>query len=68
MVLHYLVIIVFLYFFYLNYKKISAVDNTKKLIHKILKIGGRVVIEIAFKRYVKISMIIPRIQKPLRWK
>ncbi|MDD7914305.1 hypothetical protein [Polaribacter ponticola] len=42
MILHYLVIIVFLYFFYLNYKKISAVDNTKKLIHKILKIRNTV--------------------------
>ena len=42
MVLHYLVISVFLYFFYLNYKKISAVDNTKKLIHKILKIRNTV--------------------------
>ncbi|WP_299665704.1 hypothetical protein [uncultured Polaribacter sp.] len=37
MVLHYVVIIIFLYFFYLNYKKISIVGNTKKLIQGIFK-------------------------------
>ena len=36
--LHYAIIVVFLYFFYKNYKRVSLVDNTKKLIQKILKI------------------------------
>lgn len=35
-VLYYIVIIVFLYLFYKNYKKISIIDSTKKLIHNIL--------------------------------
>ncbi|MFY9241755.1 MAG: hypothetical protein WAO74_01870 [Polaribacter sp.] len=38
MKLHYLVIIVFLFLFYKNYKRISLEDNTKKLIHNILNI------------------------------
>ncbi len=42
MILHYLVIVVFLYFFYMNYKKISAVEDTKSLIKKILKIRNTV--------------------------
>jgi hypothetical protein len=42
MVLHYIVIIIFLYFFYMNYKKISIVDNTKSLIQKILNIRNTV--------------------------
>ncbi|PQJ78525.1 hypothetical protein [Polaribacter porphyrae] len=37
-ILHYIVIIGFLYLFYKNYTKISIADNTKKLIHKILRI------------------------------
>ncbi|MFT6066079.1 MAG: hypothetical protein ACJAYY_001086 [Paraglaciecola sp.] len=42
MILHYLVIIVFLYFFYVNYKKISIVENTKNLIQRILNIRNTV--------------------------
>jgi hypothetical protein len=42
MILHYIVIVVFLYFFYMNYKKISVVENTKGLIKKILKIRNTV--------------------------
>ena len=38
MVLHYIIILIFLFLFYNNYSKISIVDSTKKLIHKILKI------------------------------
>lgn len=38
MILHYFVVVIFLYFFYMNYKKISIIDNTKSLIHKILNI------------------------------
>jgi hypothetical protein len=36
------VIIVFLYFFYVNYKKISIVENTKNLIQRILNIRNTV--------------------------
>ena len=42
MVLHYLVIIIFLYLFYKNYKKICLIDNTKKLIKNIFKIRNTV--------------------------
>ena len=42
MILHYLLIIMFLYFFYLNYKKISVIENTKKLIKRILKIRSTI--------------------------
>jgi hypothetical protein len=42
MILHYMVIVVFLYFFYMNYKKISVVEDTKSLIKKILKIRNTV--------------------------
>lgn len=42
MILHYLVIIVFLYFFYLSYKKISVTDDTKSLIQRILNIRNTV--------------------------
>ncbi|WP_272148974.1 hypothetical protein [Tenacibaculum aiptasiae] len=35
--LHYFVIVVFLYFFYKNYKSISISDTTKVLLQKILK-------------------------------
>jgi hypothetical protein len=42
MILHYIVIVVFLYFFYMNYKKISVVENTKSLIKSILKIRNTV--------------------------
>jgi hypothetical protein len=38
MILHYVVIIVFLYLFYKSYKKVCLVDNTKKLINNILNI------------------------------
>jgi hypothetical protein len=38
LVLHYVVIIVFLFLFYKNYKKISIIDNTKKLINDILSV------------------------------
>ncbi|MGK0414752.1 MAG: hypothetical protein ACJA1B_002980 [Polaribacter sp.] len=37
-VLHYIVILIFLYFFYISFKKISVVDNTKSLIQRILHI------------------------------
>jgi hypothetical protein len=37
-VLHYIVIIVFLFLFYRNYKRTSTRDNTKKLINDILNI------------------------------
>ena len=37
MVLHYLIIAFFLFLFYKNYKRISIIDNTKKLIKNILK-------------------------------
>lgn len=37
-VLHYVVLIAFLYMFYKNYRNISLIENTKKLIHKILKV------------------------------
>lgn len=37
MILHYLIIAFFLYLFYRNYKRISIIDNTKKLISSILK-------------------------------
>ena len=42
MILHYIVIIVFLYFFYINYKKISIIENTKSLIQRILNIRNTV--------------------------
>ncbi|EAQ41586.1 hypothetical protein [Polaribacter sp. MED152] len=38
MILHYVVIAIFLYLFYVNFKRVSLVDNTKKLINRILKI------------------------------
>lgn len=38
MILHYVVIAIFLYLFYMNFKRVSLVDNTKKLINRILKI------------------------------
>lgn len=38
MVLHYIVIAIFLFLFYKNFKRVSLVDNTKKLINRILKI------------------------------
>ena len=37
-VLHYLIILTFLFLFYKNYKNISVIDNTKKLINNILKV------------------------------
>lgn len=37
-VLHYIVILIFLCFFYTSFKKISVVDNTKSLIQRILYI------------------------------
>lgn len=37
-VLHYIIIVVFLYIFYRNYTRISLVDDTKRLINNILKI------------------------------
>ena len=37
-VLHYIVILIFLYFFYTSFKKISVIDNTKSLIQRILHI------------------------------
>ena len=36
--LHYIVIIIFLFLFYKNYKRISIINNTKKLINSILRI------------------------------
>ncbi|MGK0325866.1 MAG: hypothetical protein ACJA2M_000582 [Polaribacter sp.] len=41
-ILHYIVIIIFLYFFYINYKKISIIENTKSLIQRILNIRNTV--------------------------
>jgi hypothetical protein len=38
LVLHYIVIIFFLFLFYKNYKRISIIENTKKLIKNILRI------------------------------
>jgi len=38
MTLHYVIIIIFLYFFYKNYKRICLIDNTKKLIKNILRV------------------------------
>jgi hypothetical protein len=38
MVLHYVIIAIFLFLFYKNFKRVSLVDNTKKLINRILKI------------------------------
>lgn len=35
--LHFVVILVFLYFFYANYKSISISENTKQLLNKIIK-------------------------------
>jgi hypothetical protein len=37
-VFHYLVIVAFLFLFYRNYKRISVVENTKKLMNRILGI------------------------------
>jgi len=37
-ILHYIVIVIFLYYFYVNYKKISVIENTKNLIKRILNI------------------------------
>lgn len=37
-VAHYGIVLVFLYYFYTNYTKISLVDNTKRLINNILRI------------------------------
>jgi hypothetical protein len=42
MILHYLIIVVFLYFFYASFKKISIIDNTKNLIQRILNIRNTV--------------------------
>lgn len=36
-VLHYIVLFVFIYLFYKNYKTICVIDNTKRLMSKILK-------------------------------
>ncbi|WP_298781549.1 hypothetical protein [uncultured Polaribacter sp.] len=38
LILHYVIILAFLFLFYKNYKKISIIDNTKKLIINILGI------------------------------
>ena len=38
MALHYIVIIIFLYLFFNNYKRISVTDNTQKLMKSILRI------------------------------
>ena len=37
-VIHYLVLLIFIYLFYKNYKQISVLENTKKLIKSILKV------------------------------
>jgi hypothetical protein len=37
-ILHYAVIVIFLYYFYVNYKRISILENTKGLIKRILNI------------------------------
>lgn len=37
-ILHYAIIVIFLYYFYLNYKRISIIDSTKNLIKRILNI------------------------------
>jgi hypothetical protein len=37
-VFHYFIIVAFLFLFYKNYKRISLIDNTKKLIQSILRI------------------------------
>ncbi|TXD52895.1 MULTISPECIES: hypothetical protein [unclassified Polaribacter] len=42
MILHYIIIIVFLYFFYASFKKISIIENTKSLIQRILNIRNTV--------------------------
>lgn len=38
MVLHYIIIVVFLYLFYNNHQRVSLTDNTKKLMKNILRI------------------------------
>lgn len=38
MVLHYIIVFLFLYLLYRSYKKVSLIDNTKKLIKNILNI------------------------------
>lgn len=38
MVLHYIIIVIFLVLFYQNYKRVTLLDNTKKLIQKILRV------------------------------
>lgn len=38
MILHYAIIVIFLYYFYVNYKRISIIDSTKNLIKRILNI------------------------------
>ncbi|KOY52766.1 hypothetical protein [Polaribacter dokdonensis] len=38
MVLHYVIIAIFLFLFYKNFRRVSLVDNTKNLINRILKI------------------------------
>jgi hypothetical protein len=42
LVLHYIVIAIFLYLFYNNYKRVSITDNTKKLMKNILRIRKNV--------------------------
>ncbi len=37
-IIHYIVLVAFLYLFYKNHKRISVTENTKKLIQKILKV------------------------------
>lgn len=37
-ILHYAIIVIFLYYFYVNYKRISVIDSTKNLIKRILNI------------------------------
>lgn len=37
-ILHYAIIVIFLYYFYVNYKRISIIDSTKNLIKRILNI------------------------------
>ena len=38
MVLHYVIIVIFLILFYQNYKRVTLLDNTKKLIQKVLRV------------------------------
>lgn len=51
-ILHYVVIVIFLFIFYKNYKEISVVENTKKLIQRILKVRKTI------KYYVYYNLII----------